>query len=229
MGYWLGSVDGPRGHAFGGRALITGSGEMHFIVSSTSSIASTPELLVYGNVCCEARIDVDLKSKEYLRERESNARFRARIEGDTLTGDFKIRGDDYKFSLDRSPRYAETLTLQDLAGTFTRTTLTLLSGSSTYTITIDPNGQLHGSHTNGCVYAGTVSIADPPNNLAKLSVQLSNCPSSITGSGSMNGQYSGLGFLARNTTASNGSAQGTDVFLHSLIGPTWLGQQSPER
>jgi hypothetical protein len=200
--------------------LVTGAGDMHFIVSSAASLSSDPEFLVYGNVCCEERGEADLKSKQYLSDRERGARFRFSIEDNALRGDVRIRGDDYEFSLDRSPRYSETLTLQDLAGTYSHTRLVLLGPSGTYTLTIDPNGQLHGSHTNGCVYDGTVKIADPPRNLAQLEVQLSNCPTSITGSGSADGRYTGLGLLARDTPS-----VGASVFLHSLIGRTWLGQQ----
>lgn len=196
---------------------------MHFIVSSSASLSSGAEFLVWGNVCCENRMESQLKSKSYLSDREHGARFRFRIEGNALEGDLRIRGDDYEFSLDRSPRYDETLTLQDLAGTYTRTTLALF-GSSTYTITINPSGQLQGSHTNGCVYNGTVSIADAPRNLARLDVQLSNCPTTITGSGSADGSYTGLGFLARDTPSA-----GASVFLHSLIGHTWLGHQPVQK
>jgi len=228
VGYWFGRVTDASGRQHGGRALITGAGEMHFIVSATTDLASTPEFLVYGNVCCAAEIDANLRSKEYASERERGARFRAEIENDALSGEVRIRGDDYTFSLDRSPRYAESLTLQDLAGTYTITTTTLLS-SSTYTITIDPSGQLNGSHTNGCVYTGTVAIADPPRNLARLDVRLSNCRGGPLNPGPRNGQYTGLGLLARDTPAPSDGSRRTDVFLHSLIGPAWLGQQPVEK
>ena len=191
---------------------------MHLIVSSAADLQSAPELLVFGNVCCQNRGEAALKSKEYLNEREHGARFRFRIEGNALRGDVRIRADNYEFALDRSTRYDETLTLQDLAGTYSYTRVVLLGPSGTYTLTVNPNGQLQGSHTNGCVYNGTVAITDAPRNLVQLDVQLSNCPRSITGSGSMNGQYTGLGFLARDTPA-----RGSSVFLHSLIGRTWLG------
>lgn len=223
-GYWFGTMRAESGRQYGGRALVTGSGDIHLIVSANANYSSAPEFLVYGNVCCADKADVQLKSKRYRAEGENDARFRFEIEGNALKGDVRVRGDDYELSLERSARYDETLTLLDLAGTYSYTQIGFLGVSSTYTVTIDPTGQLQGSHTNGCVYTGTVAIADAPRNLARLDVQLSSCPRSITGSGSMDGRYTGLGFLARDTPA-----PGSSVFLHSLIGPTWLGQQPVEK
>lgn len=202
---------------------------MHLFATASSSLTAASEFVVYGNVCCETTIDTQLNSKRYLSERESSARLRASIEGNTLSGEVRIRGSDFEFSLDRSARYAQPTTLQDLAGTYTHTKTVFLGPSGTYTITLDPSGQLNGSHTNGCVYSGTVSIPDPPSNLAQISVQLSNCPRSITGSGSMNGDYAGFGYLARDIAASSDSTQRTNVFIHSLVGPTWLGLSAVEK
>jgi hypothetical protein len=79
------------------------------------------------------------------------------------------------------------------------------------------------------VYNGTATVPDAPRNIVKLNVQLSNCPSSITGSGSLNGSYSGLGILLRNVTAPSNVLMRADVLYHSLVGPAWLGPQPVER
>jgi hypothetical protein len=228
-GYWLGTVEPKSGSALSGRALIAGNGDVQLIVTATSALTASPELVVFGNVCCESKVDLDLQSTRYLSERVNGARFEAELKGGTLSGKFKIRGDDYEFSLDRSARYDEPVTLADLAGTYTRTITVFLGPSSTYTVTLDPSGQLNGSHSNGCVYSGAASMPDPPHNLVRLNVELSNCPSSITGSGSMNGTYSGLGALFKDVTAPSNPTQRTDVLFHSLIGRTWLGPQPVER
>jgi hypothetical protein len=79
------------------------------------------------------------------------------------------------------------------------------------------------------VYNGAVSLPDAPRNIVKVDVELRNCPSSITGSGSMNGNYSGLGVFLRGTTAPSDSSKRADVLYHSVIGRTWLGAQPVER
>jgi len=174
---------------------------MQLIVTQTGGLTAAPEFVVFGNVCCGAKVDTQLQSTEYLTERVRDAKFEAERSGGALTGKLKIRGEDYDFSLDRSGRYDESVTLADLAGTYTRTITMFLGPTSTYTVTLDASGQLTGSHTNGCVYNGAVSLPDAPRNIVKVNVELRNCPSSITGSGSMNGSYSGLGVLLRGTTA----------------------------
>jgi hypothetical protein len=228
-GYWWGEIETKSGWSLSGRAFIATNGDAQLIVTRTSSLTASPELVVFGNVCCEAKVDVELQATRYLTDRVDGARFEAEREGSKLSGKFKVRGDDYKFSLDGSPRYDEALTLADLAGTYTRTITTLLGPSGTYTVTFDANGQLNGSHSNGCVYSGTASLPNAPRNLVKLNVMLSNCPSSITGSGSMNGAYTGFGALFKDVTAPSDPTQRADVLFHSLVGHTWLGPQPVER
>jgi hypothetical protein len=214
---------------FTGRALVAGSGELQLIVTQSGGITASPEFVVFGNVCCGAKVAAELQSTEYLTERVRAAKFEAERTSGILTGKLKIRGDDYDFSLERSPRYDESLTLADLGGTYTRTIRVFLGPTSTYTVTVDASGQLTGSHTNGCVYNGAVSLPDAPRNIVKVNVELRNCPSSITGSGSMNGSYSGLGVMLRNTTAPSDATKRADVLFHSVIGRTWLGPQAVER
>lgn len=211
------------------RAFVTGAGDMHLVTTASSSLTASSEFVIHGNVCCEAEIDKQLDSHRYLADRNQNARVRATVEGDTFTGDVRIRGDNYQFSLNRSVRYDEVTTLADLAGTYTRQAAVFLGPNSTYTITLDPSGQLNGSHTNGCIYSGTASLADPPANLVALTVELSNCPRSILGSVPQSGRYSGFGILARDVAAPSDAATRTHVFIHSLVGPTWLGQQAVEK
>ena len=219
VGYWIGTFEPERGRDLGARALVTSAGDMHLIVSDRRDASSSPEFLVYGNVCCGASIEAELQSTRYLASSAEDARFRATVANDAMSGEVRIRGDDYRFTLTRTARPTAPLTASDLAGTYTLTRTIFLGAGTTYTITLDPSGELNGSHTNGCVYRGTAAIADPAYHLVKLDVQLSNCPISLTVGGSTNGSYTGLGVLE-----SDGR-----TFLHSLIGPTWLGQQPTMR
>lgn len=227
-GYWTGPVTLKNRNSTG-RALIAANGDIHLVVSDNGGLAATPQLVVHGNLCCESKVKLDLASRRVLDARTDTAKFEAEVKGTALTGKFKVRGDDYEFELARSARYGETLTLAGLAGTYTRNVVVLLGPSTTYTVTIDASGRLTGSHTNGCVYNGTATVPDAPRNLVKLDVQLSNCPSSITGSGSLNGSYSGLGILLRDVTAPSNILMRADVLYHSLVGPAWLGPQPVER
>jgi hypothetical protein len=227
-GYWFGTVKPNRGSQLAGRAMIAANGDAQFIVMGTTGLTATPELVVYGNVCCESKFDLDLPSKRYLSDRESSAKVQLELK-EQLAGKIKIRNDEYEISLDRLARYDENVTMADLAGTYSRTITVFLGPSSTYTMTLDPSGRLTGSHTNGCVYNGTATLPDAPRNLLKLEVQLSNCPSSITGSGSWNGTYAGMGVLFKDAAAPSNPTQRADILFHSLVGPTWLGPQPVER
>lgn len=227
-GYWTGQVT-LKGRNSTGRALIAANGDMHLIVSDSGGLVATPQFIVHGNVCCESKVKKDLPSRRALDGRTDTAKLEAEVKDNALEGKLKIRGDDYEFELGRSARYSDTLALADLAGTYTRNVIVFLGPSTTYTVTLDAAGRLTGSHTNGCVYNGTATVPDAPRNIVKLNVQLSNCPSSITGSGSLNGSYSGLGILLRNVTAPSNVLMRADVLYHSLVGPAWLGPQPVER
>jgi hypothetical protein len=217
------------GSALNARALITQAGDAQVIVTAASALTAQPQFVVYGNVCCAASVDKKLDSIAYFEERVRDGTFKAAVVNGSLVGAMKVRGTDYEFSLGKSPRYDEALTLQDLSGTYSRTTIVFLGPDSTYTITVDPSGQVTGSHTNGCVYNGAISLPDASHNIFKLDMQLANCPRSISGSGSADGHYSGLGLLLRDVTAPSDATKRTNVLYHSLVGPTWLGQQPTER
>ena len=145
-----------------------------------------------------------------------------RRDGGTLSGRFEFRGRDYDFSLSFSSEYSRALTLQSLAGVYTQSV-----GSSTMTLTIGANGQISGSHTNGCSVNGTVSIPETTRNMVELSYDMSGC-GSFTSSRSWNGHYTGVGLLLLDSTMP-GTPSNADVFYHSAVGPTWLGPQSVGR
>jgi hypothetical protein len=228
-GYWFGTVEPKQGRSLSGRAIIAGNGDAQLIVTEGPALTKSPLFVVHGNVCCKADVDTELKSARYLSDRSNDARFQVKLDNARLVGKVRIRRDEYDLSLARLARYNESITLAELSGTYTRQITLLIGPSSTYTVTVDPSGQISGSHSNGCIYGGTASLPDAPRNLVKLDIQLSNCPRSITGSGSMNGSYTGMGLLLRDTAAPSDSTQRADVFLHSLVGRTWLGAQPVER
>jgi hypothetical protein len=227
-GYWLGTAQaGAR--VLTARALVSAAGELHLLTTANSSLTAPSEFVIYGDVCCEAQIDTQLSSKSYAEEREHTVLFRGEIAGNTFSGEARIRNQIYRFALERSSRYDEPTTLRDLAGTYMRQITGPPARGSAYTVTLDTNGTFTGSHTNGCVYAGTVSIPDPTSNLAKLSVQVGNCPRGPRAEGFINGNYSGFGFLARDIVSPTDATKRTTAFIHSLVGPVWQGMQVAER
>jgi hypothetical protein len=227
-GYWLGTAQaGAR--VLSARALVSAAGELHFLTTANSSLTAPSEFVIYGDVCCDAQIDAQLSSKNYAEEREHTVLFRGTITGDAFSGEARIRNQNYRFSLERSSRYDEPTTLRDLAGTYTRQFSGPPARGGTYTVTLDTNGTFTGSHTNGCVYTGTVSIPYPAANLATLSVQVGNCPRGPGAGGFINGNYSGFGFLARDIVSPTDATKRTTAFVHSLVGPVWQGMQVAER
>lgn len=214
IGYWIGELKPERGRNLGARAFVTSAGDIHLIVSERRPASSPPEFVVYGNVCCGTAVDAELQSIRYLSSTVDAARFRATVSNDVMSGEVGIRDADYEFTLSRSARPPNPLAPAELAGTYTITRLVIIGVGTTYAITIDPSGELNGSQTNGCIYNGTAQIAEAAYHLVRLDVQVSNCPR-VIGSGVANGNYSGLGVLENDGR----------TFLHSLVGPTWLGQQ----
>ena len=61
-------------------------------------------------------------------------------------------------------------------------------------MTIDADGRLTGSYSNGCVFNGNASIPDASHNMVQLQIDLANCGSQGS-SKQWNGAYSGLGVL----------------------------------
>lgn len=185
--------------------------------------------VVYGNVCCESNFDGEAQALSFVDEK-SDVRIAGELSSDMLTGTFDYQGRPYSFSLAPSPGYDEALTLQDLAGVYTNT-VSSFSGSpvATYAIVVTADGTVTGSHYNGCIYNGTVSIPDTSRNMFRLEMQLSNCSPPVGGFGPRNGEYTGLGVLLRNVLVYGGSGALQDIFYYSLIGPVWLGTQGAER
>jgi len=136
----------------------------------------------------------------------------------TLAGELRFGGDDYTFTLSPSADYNRAVSLAALAGVYTDTTSTLFGEEVNLTVTIDADGRLNGSYSNGCVFNGTASIPDALHNMVRLQIDLANCGSHGS-SKQWNGEYAGLGVLL----------SGDVTFFHSVIGPTWFGPQSVER
>lgn len=217
-GYWKGTAtEKGSGRVFDTVALIDAQGNAQWLLLR-AGLVQDDGFAVFGNVCCEARFEDDVTGKELSETNTRDASIQVEVNGSVLSGALEFHRDEYQFTLNASADYNRSVSLAALAGVYTRSTSSIFGEEVTLTLTIDANGQLTGSYSNGCVFNGNASIPDASHNMVRLQVDLANCGSRGS-SKQWNGTYAGLGVLL----------SGGDVFYHSVIGPTWLGPQSVER
>ena len=217
-GYWKGTaIEQDSNRAFDAVALIDAQGNAQWLLMRAGLFDDDDGFVLFGNVCCESQFEDDVTGKDLGETRTRDARIDARVEGSVLSGELEFHDDDYSFTLNASSDYGRSISLAALAGVYTRRTSSIFGEEVTLTVTIDPDGRMTGSYSNGCVFNGNASIPDAGHNMVELEIDLANCGSRGS-SKQWNGTYTGLGLLL-----------GDDVFYHSVIGPTWLGPQSVER
>lgn len=224
-GYWRGEVrDEDSDRTRDGIAFVDLQGDMQLMVLRDGE---EPEFVVYGNVCCEAGAEEEIEGYRYRSTRDEQARIEITLSDGRLVGAVEFRGRDYELSLAPLAVYDEPLTLQELAGVYTRTDAPGFA-PQTLTVTIDPDGSLTGSHSSGCILNGTVSNPNPIRNMVRLEFELTEC-GGFGSSRRWNGSYRGHGVLLRSATSPTDGATREDIFFHSSVGPTWLGPQSVGR
>ncbi len=217
-GYWKGTAtreDSDR--QLEAVALIDAQGNAQWLLTR-DGFFDDDGFVLSGNVCCESQFAGDVTGKELRETRTRDASVEAGIDGGLLTGELEFQDDDYSFTLSPSADYNRPVSLTALAGVYTRRTDSIFGEEVTLTMTIDPDGRLTGSYSNGCVFNGTASIPDAAHNMVQLQIDLANCGSQGS-SKQWNGAYTGLGVLLSDD----------DAFFHSVVGPTWLGPQIVER
>lgn len=218
-GYWKGTAtEQDSDRRFDAVALIDADGNAQWLLTR-ADLLSENGFVVFANVCCETQFAADATGKDLGETNTRDASIQAEVSGDSLAGELQFRRDEYIFTLNRSADYDRSVSLAALAGVYTQSTDTLFGEEATLTMTIEADGRVTGSYSNGCVFNGSASIPDATHNMARLQVDLANCGGSHGSSKQWNGAYTGLGVLL----------SGDEVFYHSVIGPTWLGPQSVER
>jgi hypothetical protein len=217
-GYWSGRiVDEDSERERQGIAFVDRSGELQVLAVRDAE----PEFVLHGDVCCEASADRDVAARRHLSTREDEAELEASVSNGGLQGRFEFRDREYEFTFEPHPAYLQGLTLGALAGVYTGSAFEQ-DDAHMMTLTIDPDGTMTGSHSNGCILNGVATIPDPARNMVRLEVELSSCGEAAS-SRRWNGAYRGLGVLLRDVLSPNDGATRTDVFHHSIVGPTWLG------
>lgn len=217
-GYWKGmAIEENSDRRFDAVALIDAQGNAQWLLTRQGTF-DDDGFVLFGNVCCELQFEDDVTGKELGETRTRDASIEADLDGGVLEGQLDFDRHDYSFTLSPSAEYNRAVSLAALAGVYTRREGTLFGEEVTLTVTIESNGRLTGSYSNGCVFNGNASIPDAAHNMVQLQIDLANCGSHGS-SKQWNGAYAGLGVLL----------SGDVVFYHSVIGPTWFGPQSVER
>jgi hypothetical protein len=217
-GYWTGRASRDNSEDSEDRqdavALIDRAGDAQLMLLSSRD---DRQFVLFGNVCCDEEFDDDVAGRRFRDDRNEAASVRIERSGDSLQGEVEFRDHRYTLQLSAAPDYEQAVTLPELAGTYTRSRFFL----ATLSLTIESDGRLTGSDSNGCILNGTVAVADQGRNMMRLRVDMDSCGDGRGSSQDWNGSYTGLGLLLHE--------DGDDVFFHSMIGPTWLGPQSVER
>jgi hypothetical protein len=217
-GYWKGTAtEQGSNRRFDAVALIDAEGNAQWLLTR-GGLFDDNGFVVSANVCCQAQFEDDATGKNLGETNTRSASVNVGVEGSALSGELGFRNEHYSFTLNAAPDYNRSLSLADLAGVYTRRDDTIFGEEVTLTLTIEANGRLTGSYSNGCVFNGSAAIPDTAHNMVQLQIDLANCGSRGS-SKTWNGSYEGLGVLLA----------GDDTFYHSVIGPTWLGPQSVER
>lgn len=217
-GYWKGTaIEENSDRRFDAVALIDAQGNAQWLLTRQGTF-DDDGFVLFGNVCCESQFEDDVTGKELGETRTRDASIEADLDAGVLEGQLDFDRHDYSFTLSPSAEYNRAVSLAALAGVYTRREGTLFGEEVTLTVTIESNGRLTGSYSNGCVFNGNASIPDAAHNMVQLQIDLANCGSHGS-SKQWNGAYAGLGVLL----------SGDVVFYHSVIGPTWFGPQSVER
>jgi hypothetical protein len=109
----------------------------------------------------------------------------------SIGADYSGENDEGSLALAYDPSYETDSSLDKTSGIW------MYSGADAYTVTltIEVDGDIFGSDTNGCVYGGFISILDADYNVYRATVLVSDC-------GSINDEYNGFAFLSDKLTIS---------------------------
>ena len=193
--------------------LIASTGEARFLLfsSSTGSIMLSPQFAGTVNVAAEK-----LAASLVFYSDGNIQTFPVSLEGtvvpkDNIMGDY-VWGQDFgQFVLNYSPLYDEPSVLSKLEGIWTFNQASSGGAVFTFTLTIDADGTIFGSNTDGCVYNGKMSIIDSRYNVYRMSLDSSLC-------GELDGVYEGLATFSESDYLGRTLIFGATSKEHSLSG-----------
>ena len=126
---------------------------------------------------------------------------RQRISGDWTAGS----GETGTYTLAYNSIHARASSLAKLAANWFFT-----DGTYALAVSINGNGDITGSDTDGCVLNGSASIPDAAFNTYALTIDLSSC-------GAVSGRYQGLAYLADTQAEGDTLVAGLDDGLNSVV------------
>jgi len=126
---------------------------------------------------------------------------RTQINGDWTAGS----GETGTLTLAYDDVHARPSSLASLAATWFFT-----DGAYSLFLSIDGNGDISGSDTDGCVFSGSSFIPDAAFNTYALTIDLSSC-------GALNGRYEGLAFLTDSVATEDTLVVGLDDGTNSVV------------
>jgi len=104
---------------------------------------------------------------------------------DRIVGDYAGDADEGSLALTYADVYETESDLDKTSGIWSHTG----PGGYVVTLTIEPDGEIFGSDTNGCVFSGLISILDNNYNIYRAVVLVSDC-------GVLDDEYNGLAYLS---------------------------------
>lgn len=198
-GIWEGLITLTDGTKYEAAGFVTETGELRFITEDGAQQV--------GRISSAGSV-INGEVTEYTA---STAPVSGTITGEisarnTLSGSAQFGGvTTSTFSFKYDTLYERDSSLAVVSGIYSDTD----GIGYTETYTIESDGTITGSDTDGCVFGGLVSILDPNYNMYRVQLTVSNCAD-------LDGTYTGLGALSD----ANGSEN--DTFIISLTGPAYV-------
>jgi len=170
-------------------AIITSAGEARFMFfGSTDTPLMDTQLVGNVNVAAD-KFTASLKEYSDGNAQTSTVELDGTIATkDGAWGSYTWEQDFGRFVLNYISTYEEPSELSKLEGIWTFSQASSSGLTFTLTLTIDPDGTVFGSTTDGCVFNGKFNIIDSQYNIYRLFLETSLC-------GDLDGSYEGLATL----------------------------------
>ncbi len=186
-GIWRGSFVSDSTGSYSLLGLIK-DGEIRMLSADNGSIHAGTASVASGGVFSATTTDYAIGGTVYAETSMTGSY----VQGQSISADYTAtNGDSGTVSLTYDELYDRDSSLALTEGIWSVT-----EGAYTFTITIQADGTLDGSDTDGCIYSGSVSIIDSNKNLYDVDVSAANC-------GVADGDYNGYGVISDDQSAND--------------------------
>lgn len=185
-GVWQGTITQNSVGTFAVVGLIYGN-ELRFI-SADAGVLYDGTISITGTSFTGTTTNIDFNGGVIA----TSALTGTIVTGSSITGTFTSSdGGSGSFSLTYDPITTRGASLATTDGNWSAT-----DGAYTIALSIDANGLLTGSDTDGCAFLGTVSVMDPAVNIYGIALDASSC-------GVFDGAYDGYGVVGDTVVAND--------------------------